>query len=83
MYVYAHVSLDRAWCFLSFFFLLAVYLKGNICALIKKSQFYIAELRKSLKLIFKNIIQGKNKGLPEVTEMSSFCKIPGTLRKYL
>lgn len=27
------------------------------------------------------IIHGKKKGLPEVTDMSPFCKIPGTLRK--
>lgn len=33
---------------------------------------------------FKNIyiIHGKKKGRSEVTEMSTFSKIPGTLRKY-
>lgn len=69
---------DRAWVFF-----LAVFFKGSICVLSlkKKSQFYIAELRKCLQLFFLILFTERKKDY-EVTEMSTFCKIPGTLRKY-
>lgn len=80
-----HPTLSRQG--LGFFFFFSCLFQGQyLCVNLKKITILHCRTKKMSPTIFLIYIyiffHGKKKGLSEVTEMSTFCKISGTLRKY-